>query len=102
MKQSLIFTIMVLLLTIQVVIPQNIRHKPCPCGRGGPNCMWNIPQYCPNKYRRRNTTKPINLPIKPIQCQKGFFQKCSKDKLGKTLCQCKPILIRKNKKTNEY
>ena len=100
MKQSLIFIIMVLLLTIQTVFPQLIRNKPCPCGRAGPNCSKPIPQYCPHRFIKRNTTKPIDLPTRPILCQKGFFRKCDKDKLGKTFCQCKPTLIMKNKEIN--
>ena len=99
MKQSLIFTIMVLLLTIQTVIPQFIRNKPCPCGRGGPNCMWTKPQYCPpHKYRNRNTTKLTHKPI--ISCKKGSYRSCKKDKFGKEDCICKPIFYIKDREKN--
>ena len=99
MKQSLIITIIMslLILTIQTVIPTSIRFKKkCPCGRGGLYCTMVIPQYCPP--RLRDTAKPSHKIYE--KCLKGFRLNCYKNKFGKEICSCKPIIYLKNKESN--
>ena len=88
MKQGLILNIIVSLfvLTIQTVIPTNLRFKKCPCGLGGPGCNHPIPIVCPRPRITTNLTtiKPTYKPIK--QCLKGFLPECKKNKIGIEIC----------------